>query len=633
MKSAGTSTLRTVAVLLLAAAFSLVTSLGSKARDAGSDLKGWRTVGPIDWRSEGSQFVGSARQAKSGNGWLIQDQRHEDVRLSLSFECNDSDAGVLLRGTEIEHRLQGIYVPICGAGVGTVLRLGINPDGTKVEPSTIATFRNQDPPDPAQFPFNKGGWNHVDFFLRGQMLVVSFNGYRAQPCDLVKAGAASAIGLSKVGIGVAANQGASIRLKDLETEDLLVRNTAADIVGKGFREKKVTDLFYSEGVAVGDLNRDGNLDLVTGPFYYLGPDFKTAVEIYPSSTFNPNTPPYTDSFLNYVYDFNGDGWPDVLKVNFDGAFLYVNPRGENRHWDVYKVVDGIAAETTQFADVDGDGRPELILSQKPPTAGKDDYDNVTIEYAKPNWADPTKPWAIHRVSEVGNWGGHALGVGDLNGDGRVDIVQASGWWEQPPPGENGVWKFHAAPFRGDGWTEMQGPWAGGADMFVYDVNGDGLPDVITSLAAHGWGLAWFEQVRDSNGSISWKQHMIMGNPSAPDRAEWEETDKTVAFSELHALALADMDGDGLKDIVVGKRWWSHGDNYSGPDAQTAAVLYWFQLVRKPGGAVQWIPHLISNHSGIGTQIVAVDLNGDGKPDVITTARKGTFVYLNCDDCN
>ena len=142
MKSAGTSTLRTVAVLLLAAAFSLVTGLGTKGRDAGSDLKGWRPIGPIDWRSEGSQFVGSSRQAKSGNGWLIQDQRHEDVRLSLSFECYESDAGVLLRGTEIEHRLQGVYVPICGAGVGTVLRLGINPDGTKVEPSTIATFHS-----------------------------------------------------------------------------------------------------------------------------------------------------------------------------------------------------------------------------------------------------------------------------------------------------------------------------------------------------------------------------------------------------------------------------------------------------------------------------------------------------------
>ena len=88
---------------------------------------------------------------------------------------------------------------------------------------------------------------------------------------------------------------------------------------------------------------------------------------------------------------------------------------------------------------------------------------------------------------------------------------------------------------------MERPFAGGADMFVYDVNGDGLPDVITSLGSHGYGLAWFEQKKDSHGVISWKRHLIMNNPLSPPDVlqEWEEADKSVAFSELHALALAD----------------------------------------------------------------------------------------------
>jgi hypothetical protein len=289
------------------------------------------------------------------------------------------------------------------------------------------------------------------------------------------------------------------------------------------------------------------------------------------------------------------------------------------------VISELSAETTQLTDIDGDGRPELIMSRGRGT-------NVEICYAKPDWSDTTKPWTIHPISEKGEWGPHGMGVGDINGDGRQDIVTARGWWEQPSGGSiDGLWKFHAVPeFGGGAGSGMERPFAGGADMFVYDVNGDGLPDVITSLAAHGWGLAWFEQQRDGQGAISWKRHLIMGNPSSPHNSprEWEETDKSVAFSELHALALADMDGDGLKDIVTGKRWWSHGDNFSGPDAKAAPVLYWFKLVRKPGGQVEFVPHLINNNSGVGTQIVAIDMNGDGKPDILTSARKGAFIFFN-----
>ena len=185
-------------------------------------------------------------------------------------------------------------------------------------------------------------------------------------------------------------------------------------------------------------------------------------------------------------------------------------------------------------------------------------------------------------------GAHGLGVGDVNGDRRLDIITAGGWWEQPPAGASGLWKFHPVLF---GATEGEPGLRGGADIFVYDVNGDGIPDVITSLNAHGPGLAWFEQQRGAQGDVTWKRHLIMGAPSTPlaEREQWEETDKSVAFTELHALALAKLDSDELPSIITGKRWWSHGYVYDENDVDNPPVLYRFHLVRKRGGAVDGFP--------------------------------------------
>ena len=88
-----------------------------------------------------------------------------------------------------------------------------------------------------------------------------------------------------------------------------------------------------------------------------------------------------------------------------------------------------------------------------------------------------------------------------------------------------------------------------------------------------------------------------------------------------------MDGDGLKDIVTGKRFWAHGPT-GDPEPNAAPVLYWFKLVRGADKSVDWLPFQIDNDSGIGTQVVAADANGDGLPDIVVGNKKGTFVHLH-----
>jgi len=227
-------------------------------------------------------------------------------------------------------------------------------------------------------------------------------------------------------------------------------------------------------------------------------------------------------------------------------------------------------------------------------------------------------WTVHQVStgSYGSAGQHGIGTGDINGDGRVDIVSAFGWWEQPAKGTpEGPWPYHPVAF---GRWPRAGGGPGGAAMGVFDVNGDGLNDVVTSMEAHGWGVGWYEQKRDKSGAISFVEHVILDDFST-------KTPGNVHFSEPHAITFADVDGDGIPDLIVGKRVYSHEESYHDPDPFGPGVLYWLKTVRNPKapGGVEFKPELIHNRSGVGSAILAADLNKDGAMDIVTTAVNGT----------
>jgi hypothetical protein len=382
---------------------------------------------------------------------------------------------------------------------------------------------------------------------------------------------------------------------------------AEDETAHTFSRRQLTDVYFSEGVGVGDLDGDGKPDVVYGPYWFAGPDFTARHEIYPPQP--QPTERYADNFFSWVYDFNGDGENDVLVVGFPGtpAYVYENPGAEKRgaQWPKHEVFDWVSNESPHWTNLVGDERPELVCTR-----------DGHFGFASVDWEHPFEPWAFHPISEqtADKRFGHGLGVGDLSGDGRPDVIHAQGWFEQPASGaDKSRWPAHPVQF-----TDSYG----GAEMHAYDVDGDGDNDVITSLAAHDFGLAWYEQERPQENATdnqpAFRQHLIMG-------ARPEENRYGVVFSELHSVNLADMDGDNLKDIVTGKTYYSH--HQQSPMWDAGAVVYWFKLVRSAEG-VDWAPHKADGESGIGRQVRVHDLDGDNRPDIIVGGMKGAHVLLH-----
>jgi hypothetical protein len=370
----------------------------------------------------------------------------------------------------------------------------------------------------------------------------------------------------------------------------------------------------NETAAVADLNKDGRLDIISGDAWYEAPSW-TRHKLR-DLAWNGQ---YVDNFSDWPIDVDNDGLVDIVQSGyFSNNFVWLKNPGIGRgEWTVTEIDKGFPTEFAIMVDLDNDGQARELLPE---------FDRPA---APLNWysLDGGK-WTKHQVSDHSY--GHGIGAGDVNRDGRNDILTPRGWFEAPADVRAGTWTWHdadwyqhpipasgaargaAPPAPPAGAAGAPGPTAQFGFMYAIDINGDGRNDVLTSMG-HDYGVCWFEQ----NADGTWTQRVI---------------DNT--WSQAHASVLADLTGDGQPELVTGKRYMAH--NGSDPGEREPLGLYWYEFQRAtaaPGGrgsAPVWTRHIVDygNRMGGGMQIVVKDLDGDGDLDIVSGGKAGLFLAEN-----
>lgn len=350
----------------------------------------------------------------------------------------------------------------------------------------------------------------------------------------------------------------------------------------------------SETVAVADLNNDGHPDIISGEAWYESPGMIK----HPLREIN-FTSNYIDNFSDLPLDVDGDGFVDVVQFGyFSHNIVWLkNPGKSGGKWTVSEIDSSGPTEFAFLVDLNNDGKAQELLPE---------FDRANVPLA---WFELVGGKFVKHVVSQQSYG-HGIGVGDVNKDGRNDILTPKGWLEAPAdPRAPGDWVFHPTDWEKHPVVPNPANPAATAKfgfMYVIDINGDGRNDVLTTMA-HDYGICWFEQGADGK----WIQHVI---------------DNT--WSQSHASALVDLNGDGQLDLVTGKRYMAHNGN--DPGEREPLGVYWYEYRKDAKGAVEWIRHIVDYGSrmGGGMQIAVQDMDGDGDLDIVTGGKSGLFAAEN-----